>query len=160
MPAIRRSTSAPRDDPEGFLGGAKPSAWIGSRHGQQVLEWNAPWAKWFVGGKLNVAHNCVDRHAHSARRNKAAIIWEGEPGDSRVLTYGMLRARSESLRQRAAIAGRGARAIAWRFTWAWCRSWPSPCSPARKSARRTASCSADFPRRRCASASTTPKPKL
>jgi len=56
----------------------------------KVLEWNAPWAKWFVGGKLNVAHNCVDRHAVSARRNKAAIIWEGEPGDSRVLTYGML----------------------------------------------------------------------
>ena len=57
---------------------------------QQVLEWNAPWVKWFVGGKLNVTYNCVDRHAHSARRNKAAIIWEGEPGDSRVLTYGML----------------------------------------------------------------------
>src|SRR5579862_5580807 len=56
----------------------------------KVLEWKAPWAKWFVGGKLNVAYNCVDRHAHSARRNKAAIIWEGEPGDSRVLTYGML----------------------------------------------------------------------
>jgi acetyl-CoA synthetase len=57
---------------------------------QKVLDWNVPWAKWFVGGKLNVAYNCVDRHAHSARRNKAAIIWEGEPGDSRVLTYGML----------------------------------------------------------------------
>ncbi len=57
---------------------------------QNVLEWNSPWAKWFVGGKLNVTYNCVDRHAHSARRNKAAIIWEGEPGDSRVLTYGML----------------------------------------------------------------------
>ncbi|MGH9398386.1 MAG: acetate--CoA ligase [Terriglobia bacterium] len=56
----------------------------------KVLEWNAPWAKWFVGGKLNVAYNCVDRHAASARRNKAAIIWEGEPGDSRVLTFGML----------------------------------------------------------------------
>src|SRR6195256_3800788 len=57
---------------------------------QKVLEWNTPWAKWFVGAKLNVTHNCVDRHAHSVRRNKAAIIWEGEPGDSRVLTFGML----------------------------------------------------------------------
>ena len=57
---------------------------------QKVLEWNAPWAKWFVDAKLNVTYNCVDRHAHSARRNKAAIIWEGEPGDSRVLTFGML----------------------------------------------------------------------
>ena len=62
----------------------------GSTPWQKVLEWNAPWAKWFVGGKLNITDNCVDRHAHSARRNKAAIIWEGEPGDSRVLTYGML----------------------------------------------------------------------
>ncbi|MGH9435034.1 MAG: acetate--CoA ligase [Terriglobia bacterium] len=56
----------------------------------KVLEWNAPWAKWFAGGKLNVAYNCVDRHAASSRRNKAALIWEGEPGDSRVLTFGML----------------------------------------------------------------------
>src|SRR5213594_682168 len=56
----------------------------------KVLEWNTPWAKWFVGGKLNVTHNCVDRHAASARRNKAAIVWEGEPGDARVLTFGML----------------------------------------------------------------------
>ncbi len=55
-----------------------------------VLEWKAPWAKWFAGGKLNVAYNCVDRHAASSRRNKAALIWEGEPGDSRVLTFGML----------------------------------------------------------------------
>ena len=57
---------------------------------KKVLEWNPPWAKWFVGGKLNVTHNCVDRHAASARRNKAALIWEGEPGDSRILTFGML----------------------------------------------------------------------
>ncbi|HEV3276643.1 MAG TPA: acetate--CoA ligase [Terriglobia bacterium] len=56
----------------------------------KVLEWNVPWAKWFVGGQLNVTYNCVDRHAASERRNKAAIIWEGEPGDSRVLTFGML----------------------------------------------------------------------
>jgi acetyl-CoA synthetase len=56
----------------------------------KVLDWNVPWAKWFVGGKINVAYNCVDRHAASDRRNKAAIIWEGEPGDSKVLTFGML----------------------------------------------------------------------
>ncbi|MHB8653620.1 MAG: acetate--CoA ligase [Terriglobia bacterium] len=56
----------------------------------KVLDWNVPWAKWFVGAKLNVTHNCVDRHAASSRRNKAAIIWEGEPGDSRVLTFAML----------------------------------------------------------------------
>ena len=76
-------------DPEGFWAEqAKNLDWF--TPWQRVLEWNAPWAKWFMGGKLNVTYNCVDRHAHSARRNKAAIIWEGEPGDSRVLTFGML----------------------------------------------------------------------
>lgn len=53
----------------------------------QVLEWEAPHAQWFVGGELNVAESCVDRHLNNGRRNKAAIIWEGELGESRVLTY-------------------------------------------------------------------------
>jgi acetyl-CoA synthetase len=60
---------------------------------KKVLEWKPPYAKWFVGGKLNVSYNCLDRHLEGAnawRRNKAAIIWEGEPGDTRVLTYGQL----------------------------------------------------------------------
>ncbi|MEZ5299057.1 MAG: acetate--CoA ligase [Verrucomicrobiales bacterium] len=57
---------------------------------KSVLEWKAPYAKWFVGGKLNVAENCVDRHLHGPRKNKAAIIWEGEPGDTRTLTYQQL----------------------------------------------------------------------
>ena len=52
-----------------------------------VLEWTPPHAKWFSGGRLNVAANCIDRHLRTARRNKAAIIWEGEPGDRRVYTY-------------------------------------------------------------------------
>jgi acetyl-CoA synthetase len=53
----------------------------------KVLDWKAPHAKWFVGGKLNISVNCVDRHVKSARRNKAALVWEGEPGDRRTLTY-------------------------------------------------------------------------
>jgi len=53
----------------------------------KVLEWNEPFAKWFVGGKTNASYNCLDAHLNSWRRNKAAIIWEGEPGDQRVLTY-------------------------------------------------------------------------
>ncbi|MGQ0646896.1 MAG: acetate--CoA ligase [Gemmatimonadaceae bacterium] len=52
-----------------------------------VLDWKPPRAKWFVGGTLNVAYNCLDRHIGSARRNKAAIVFEGEPGDRRTLTY-------------------------------------------------------------------------
>jgi acetyl-CoA synthetase len=58
---------------------------------QKVLEWNPPFAKWFVGGKTNLCYNCVDRHLDGWRRNKAAIVWEGEPGDSRVLTFNDLR---------------------------------------------------------------------
>jgi acetyl-CoA synthetase len=53
----------------------------------KVLDWQLPHASWFLGGKLNAAANCLDRHLHGARRNKAALIWEGEPGDRRVLTY-------------------------------------------------------------------------
>ncbi|MBI4418197.1 MAG: acetate--CoA ligase [Ignavibacteriales bacterium] len=53
----------------------------------RVLEWKPPFAKWFVGGKINVSVNCLDRHLTTGRKNKAAIIWEGEPGDTRVLTY-------------------------------------------------------------------------
>jgi len=57
------------------------------RKWDQVLEWNPPYAKWFVNGKLNACYNCVDRHLNTWRKNKAAIIFEGEPGDSRILTY-------------------------------------------------------------------------
>jgi len=59
--------------------------WIERWH--TTLEWKAPHAKWFVGGKLNLAANCLDRHLGGPRRNQAALIWEGEPGDRRVLTY-------------------------------------------------------------------------
>src|SRR6266568_1243167 len=52
-----------------------------------VCEWKPPHSKWFIGGKLNVAYNCIDRHIDTPRRNKAALIWEGEPGDRRTLTY-------------------------------------------------------------------------
>ena len=60
---------------------------------KKILQWKPPTAKWFVGGKLNVSYNCLDRHLvgkNAWRRNKAAIIWEGEPGDTRVLTFGAL----------------------------------------------------------------------
>jgi len=56
----------------------------------QVLQWKAPHAKWFTGGALNAAENCLDRHLGTARENKAAIIFEGEPGDIRTLTYKQL----------------------------------------------------------------------
>ena len=57
---------------------------------RQVVDWKLPDAKWFLGGKLNVSVNCLDRHVATWRKNKAAIVFEGEPGDSRVMTYGQL----------------------------------------------------------------------
>ena len=75
---------------------ANPQGWWARQAGElltwskpweTVCEWNPPHAKWFVGGQLNVAANCLDRHLTDGRRNKAAIIFEGEPGDTRVLTY-------------------------------------------------------------------------
>ena len=54
---------------------------------KKTLDWKLPFAKWFIGGKINVSANCIDRHCVTSSRNKAAIIWEGEPGDTRVLTY-------------------------------------------------------------------------
>jgi acetyl-CoA synthetase len=73
-------------DPEAFWENfARELEW--SQPWTQVLDWKPPHAKWFVGGKINASVNCVDRHLKTARRNKAAIIWEGEPGDRRTLTY-------------------------------------------------------------------------
>jgi acetyl-CoA synthetase len=76
-------------DPEGFWGEcARELSWF--KPFSKVLEWQFPFSKWFVGGELNACYNCVDRHLLGPRRNKVALIWEGEPGDSRVLTYQML----------------------------------------------------------------------
>ncbi|HYY14836.1 MAG TPA: acetate--CoA ligase [Chthoniobacterales bacterium] len=57
---------------------------------KKLLDWKAPFAKWFVSGQLNLSENCLDRHLPTRRRNKAAILWEGEPGDKRTLTYQQL----------------------------------------------------------------------
>jgi acetyl-CoA synthetase len=77
------------DQPEEFWGEvAGQLHWF--RPWERVLEWNYPSARWFVGGQTNISYNCLDRHLSSWRRNKAAILWEGEPGDTRTLTYGEL----------------------------------------------------------------------
>ncbi|HUN60029.1 MAG TPA: acetate--CoA ligase [Candidatus Binataceae bacterium] len=76
-------------DPEGFWAErASELAWY--KPFNRVLEWKPPFAKWFIGGELNASYNCLDRHLKGPRRNKVALVWEGEPGDSRVLTYQML----------------------------------------------------------------------
>ena len=76
-----------KDDPAGFWGDLASEHLVWSKKYDQVLSGAMPETKWFPGGKLNASVNCVDKHLSSWRRNKAAIVWEGEPGDTRVLTY-------------------------------------------------------------------------
>ena len=84
------------EDPESFWAGiAEELHWFA--HWTQVLEWNPPWAKWFVGGKMNLCYNCVDRHALGGKRDKVAILWEGEPGEVRKLTFGELHGEVQKL---------------------------------------------------------------
>ena len=71
-----------------FAREAKELTW--QKPWKKVLDWKVPYAKWFVGGQLNVSENCLDRHLDGPRRTKAAIMWEGEPGEKRVLTYQQL----------------------------------------------------------------------
>ncbi len=84
--AIRAEAAA---DPEAFWAKqADKLHWF--KKWDKTLEWELPFAKWFVGGKLNVSYNCLDRHLTTDRRNKAAIIWEGEPGEVKTITYAQL----------------------------------------------------------------------
>ncbi len=76
-------------DPEAFWSDiARELHWF--KPWDKVLEWNSPWSKWFLGGQINLSYNCLDRHVATFRKNKAAIIWESEPGDVRTLTYQQL----------------------------------------------------------------------
>ena len=82
-PAIYERASS---DPEAFWAEqAEQLAWF--ERWDRVMEWNPPWVRWFLGGKLNVAHNCLDRHVESGGGDKVAYFWEGEPGDERTITY-------------------------------------------------------------------------
>ncbi|MEM9538381.1 MAG: acetate--CoA ligase [Cyanobacteria bacterium P01_E01_bin.42] len=77
-------------NPEGFWGELAEQELDWFEKWDKVLDWQPPFAKWFVGGKLNLSYNCLDRHLTTWRKNKAALIWEGEPGDSCTLTYAQL----------------------------------------------------------------------
>ncbi|HEX9545051.1 MAG TPA: acetate--CoA ligase [Pyrinomonadaceae bacterium] len=83
---LRTEASA---DPEGFWARmAEELHWF--KKWDTLLNWQPPHAEWFVGGRINISYNCLDRHLQTWRRNKAALIWEGEPGDGRTLTYQQL----------------------------------------------------------------------
>ena len=77
-----------RDLEEFWAEEARKLDWF--RTWDKVLEWDVPFARWFVGGELNASYICVDRHIESGRKNKVALYWEGEPGDTRVLSYATL----------------------------------------------------------------------
>ncbi|MBV8969412.1 MAG: AMP-binding protein, partial [Verrucomicrobia bacterium] len=78
------------NEPEAFWADMANEHLVWRKPWNRVLDWNPPFAKWFVGGKLNVSENCLDRHLGDVRRNKAALIWEGEPRDKKTLTYQQL----------------------------------------------------------------------
>jgi acetyl-CoA synthetase len=75
------------DDPQGFWAEQAKRVLHWFKPWDTTLVWNEPFAQWFVGGQINASYNCLDRHLAGPRRNKAALIWEGEPGDARTLTY-------------------------------------------------------------------------
>ncbi|MEP7112875.1 MAG: acetate--CoA ligase [Ilumatobacteraceae bacterium] len=75
------------EDYQGFWAGQAADLLTWSTEWQTICEWELPYAKWFVEGKLNVSYNCLDRHVEAGRGDKVAFYWEGEPGDARVLTY-------------------------------------------------------------------------
>src|SRR4051812_29103896 len=77
------------ENPEKFWGSiASELHWF--KPWTKVLDWYCPWAKWFVGGETNISFNCLDRNVQEGRGDKTAIIWEGEPGEIRTLTYAQL----------------------------------------------------------------------
>ncbi len=87
LEALRAEASA---DPEAFWARLAESELHWFKKWDKVLRWDLPHAEWFTGGKINISDNCLDRHLGTWRRNKAALIWEGEPGDTRTLTYQQL----------------------------------------------------------------------
>src|SRR5205823_5721966 len=99
---------------------AKELAW--RKPWKKVLDWKAPFAKWFLGGQLNLSENCLDRHLDGPRRNKAAIIWEGKPGEKRTPTYQQLH-RDVCLFANVLRRTKFAKAIALSFI---CRRSPRP----------------------------------
>ena len=88
--AYKRLYDESVNSPEKFWGRQAKEQLVWRKPFKKVLDWKPPHAKWFVGGKLNVSENCIDRHLGTARENKAALIFEGEPGDVRTITYKQL----------------------------------------------------------------------
>jgi acetyl-CoA synthetase len=90
MEEYQRLYDQAKADPEAFWGQLAEQELHWFQKWDKVLDWQPPFAQWFVGGKLNISYNCLDRHLTPERQDKLALIWEGEPGDSRSFTYAQL----------------------------------------------------------------------
>ena len=99
----------------------------------EVLRWEEPFANWFVGGKTNVSYNCLDIHRDTDRWHKTAIIWEGEPGEVRTLTYAEL--HREVCRTASIVHSASSKGMSFRSTCRWSPSWRLPCWHVHGSAR-------------------------
>ena len=113
---MRRSTKSPSKIPRGFWADVAEGIALVQAMGQGSGVEPAL-GQWFVGGKFNLSYNCVDRHALGARRDKTALIWEGEPGEVRRLTYAELHVEVQKFAN-ALKAWASRRATAWPSTWA------------------------------------------
>ncbi|MGH9582405.1 MAG: AMP-binding protein, partial [Bryobacteraceae bacterium] len=87
MEAYRDLYDRARRDPRTFWGELAKNELSWFEPFSKTLEWDPPFAKWFTGGKINACYNCIDRHLSTPRKTKPALIWEGEPGDVRIITY-------------------------------------------------------------------------
>ena len=87
MEGYRELYDRAKRDPDRFWGELASQELTWFHPFSKTLEWDRPFAKWFTGGKINACHNCIDRHLATERRTKPALIWEGEPGDQRIITY-------------------------------------------------------------------------
>ena len=97
MAELERLRAEAAADPESFWARmAEELHWF--KKWDTVLKWDPPHAEWFGGGKINISYNCLDRHLTTWRRNKAALIWEGEPGETRTFTFNNCTPKSASLR--------------------------------------------------------------
>ena len=87
MPAYRALDQRALEHPEEFWGELAEQELFWFEKWSHVFEWHLPFVKWFVGGKTNASYNCLDRHLETPRRDKIALLWEGEPGDQRRISY-------------------------------------------------------------------------
>ena len=123
-----------------------------------VLEWDLPFARWFVGGTLNVSYNCLDRHVAAGRGDKVAYHWEGEPGDTRTITYADL--LDEVQRFANVLKGLGVkRGDRVAIYMPMIPELPVAMLACTRIGAPTPSCSAASRPTPCATASTTPRPR-